>query len=206
MEFILRVLACSVSHTLPAGTITSLSDYNGPPAVLPVYKNTPRVSLAEVLHTLLLFPSSNLSPSPFQRQLSPALTRHWKEGGCCPPFSGVMFSRRRPTGAWKPGCSPQVATGWAHLPLNSLWQVRSQPRGGARRPAERREACGCSGSAFVGSTSSLETRWLRVEHLVGYRAVIFLLERNDESLEMGHWSLFFLKGVHLVLITFNDFH
>ena len=41
-EFILRDLTHSVSHTLPAGTITSLSDYNGPPAVLPVYKNTPR--------------------------------------------------------------------------------------------------------------------------------------------------------------------
>lgn len=27
---------------------------------------------------------------------------------------------------------------------------------------------------------------LRVEHLMGYQAVVFLLERNDEGLEMGH--------------------
>lgn len=41
-ELILRVFTCSVSHTLPAGTITSLSDYSLPPTVPPVYKNTSR--------------------------------------------------------------------------------------------------------------------------------------------------------------------
>lgn len=36
-EFILRDFTCSVSPALPAGTITSLSDYNLPPTVLPVH-------------------------------------------------------------------------------------------------------------------------------------------------------------------------
>lgn len=40
----------------------------------------------------------------------------------------------------KQGCSLQVATSWAHMPLNSLWQVRSQPHGEAWRPALCREA------------------------------------------------------------------
>lgn len=35
----------------------------------------------------------------------------------------------------KQGCSLQVATSWAHMPLNSLWQVRSQCHGEMWRPA-----------------------------------------------------------------------
>lgn len=41
----------------------------------------------------------------------------------------------------KQGCSLQVATSWAHMPLNSLWQVRSRPHGEAWRPAQHRQAC-----------------------------------------------------------------
>lgn len=39
-ELIWRDFTCSVSHTLPAGAITSLSDYSTTPAVLPVNKIT----------------------------------------------------------------------------------------------------------------------------------------------------------------------
>lgn len=67
-------------------------------------------------------------------------------GGSLSIFSPLQNHVQQETANWsvKQGCSLQVATGWAHLPLNSLWQVRSQPHGGARHPTERREACGCS--------------------------------------------------------------
>lgn len=68
----------------------------------------------------------------------------------------------------KQGCSLQVATGWAHLPLNSVWQVRSQPGGGARHPTERREArgCGsyvCSAAAIAGWGFSWAARQERLQ-------------------------------------------
>ncbi len=124
------------------------------------YKNTSRKPL---LKCYMLFSLSSLSVSTLSSTSlypwppptsSGGFLLHrlgtWREGRGWGSLS--IFLRhhvQQETANWsvKQGCSLQVATAWAHLPLNSLWQVRSQPRGGARRPTVRREACGCSSSA-----------------------------------------------------------
>lgn len=59
----------------------------------------------------------------------------------CPFF--LQHHVQQETANWsvKQGCSLQIATSWAHRPLNSLWQLRSQSHGGTWRPAQCREAC-----------------------------------------------------------------
>lgn len=72
-EFILRDFTCSVSPALPAGTITSLSDYNLPPTVLPVHKKErkrkhflePQAGMSHVLPSTPTFTSTSTS-TPYQ--------------------------------------------------------------------------------------------------------------------------------------------
>lgn len=99
------------------------------------------------LPLFLSFLNLSLPLTLLQQRLPPALTRDWRGGGSLSIF--LQHHVQQETANWsvKQGYSLQVATGWAYLPLNSLWQVRSQPRGGARHPTERREACGCSSPA-----------------------------------------------------------
>lgn len=68
-------------------------------------------------------------------------------GGSLSMFLLHQVHQKRANWSVKQECGLRVATGWAHLPLNSLWQVRSQPHGGALRPAEKQGARGCRSSA-----------------------------------------------------------
>lgn len=118
-EFILRDFTCSVSPALPAGTITSLSDYNLPPTVLPVHKKrkekentswSPRLECH--MYNPPPPPSPPLPPPP-PTNLPPyhfssggfSATFAWIYGstgwrwGHCPFFPSTMFSRRQLTGA-----------------------------------------------------------------------------------------------------------
>lgn len=144
-EMILRGFACSASHALPTRSIASLSQYNTRDTLL----------LAIEKHFGKIHPFLNLFPSFYfnlrllwtlQPRLSTAFT--WVGlGRSLSMFLQHQVQQETANWSMKQDCSLQVATGWAHLPLNSFWQVRSQPHGGALRPTERREALGCRGSA-----------------------------------------------------------
>lgn len=120
-------------------TVTSVSGSNLAPAVLSLYQKKRPRNLCYSVRSMSLSRSLSLSfclstTDPFPIDALSAWTL-----SSLSIFALLYVKWTIANWSVKQGCSRQLATGWAHLQLNSPWQVRSQLRSGVQ---QRREACG----------------------------------------------------------------